>query len=232
MKMKVEIWSDVMCPFCYLGKQKFENALAQFANKEYIEVEWKSFQLNPELVTNPDISIQQYLSEHKGMSAEQAQQGNNYITQAGQSVGLEYHFDKVIVANTFRAQELLKFAHMQGKQNEMEGHLFEAFFRDGLNVDDLPTLLQLAKEVGMNTEGLQDALDDNLYAAQVQADIDEAHQLQIHGVPFFIFNRKLAVNGAQESKVFLEALQKSFADWVKEHPEIKPHQVTFSYKPN
>ena len=88
MKMKIEIWSDVMCPFCYLGKRKFENALTQFADKEHIEVEWKSFQLNPALITNPDISIRQYLSEHKGTSVEQVKQGHNYIVKAGQAVGL------------------------------------------------------------------------------------------------------------------------------------------------
>ena len=231
MKMKIEIWSDVMCPFCYLGKRKFENALAQFADKEYIEVEWKSFQLNPALVTNTAISIQQYLSEHKGMSLEQVKQSQSYITQAGQVVGLDYHFDKVIVANTFKAQQLLKFAHVQNKQNEMEERLFEAFFTEGQNVDDLTTLAQLAVEVGLDATGLHDALETNQYLAQVQVDIAEANALGIHGVPYFVFNRKLAVNGAQESPVFLETLRKAFAEWVKDYPEIKPRPVTFSYKP-
>ena len=229
--MKIEIWSDVMCPFCYLGKRKFENALAQFAEKEHIELEWKGFQLNPALVTDTAISIQQYLSEHKGMSLEQVKQSQSYITQAGQVVGLDYHFDKVIVANTFKAQQLLKFAREQNKQNEMEERLFEAFFTEGQNVDDLTTLVQLAIEVGLDTTGLLDALETNQYLAQVQADIAEANALGIHGVPYFVFNRKLAVNGAQESPVFLETLSKAFAEWVKDHPEIKPRPVTFSYKP-
>jgi len=231
MKMKIEIWSDVMCPFCYLGKRKFENALAQFADKEHIEVEWKGFQLNSALVTNPAITIQQYLSEHKGMSLEQVKQSQNYITQSGQAVGLDYHFDKAVVANTLRAQQLLKFAHPQGKQNEMEERLFEAYFTEGLNVDDLTTLVQLAGEVGLDTTGLYNALETNQYLAQVEADIAEANALGIHGVPYFVFNRKLAVNGAQESTVFLETLRKSFVDWVKDHPEIKPRPLTFSYKP-
>jgi predicted DsbA family dithiol-disulfide isomerase len=231
MKMKIEIWSDVMCPFCYLGKRKFENALAQFAEEEHIEVEWKGFQLNPALVTSPGISIQQYLSDHKGMSLEQVKQSQSYITQSGQAVGLDYHFDKVIVANTFKAQQLLKFARVQNKQNEMEERLFEAFFTEGQNVDDLITLVQLAIEVGLDATGLHDALETNQYLAQVQADIAEANALGIHGVPYFVFNRKLAVNGAQESPVFLETLRKAFAEWVKDYPEIKPRPVTFSYKP-
>jgi len=232
MKMTIEIWSDVMCPFCYLGKRKFENALSQFADKDLIEIEWKSFQLNPGLVTNPGMSIDDYLSEHKGMSVEQVAQANKYITQAGQAVGLEFHYDKVIVANTFRAQQLLKFAHAQGKQNEMEERLFKAFFTEGKNVDDLATLLLLAKEAGLDTLTLQEALENDRYAAQVQADIAEANRLGIHGVPYFIFNRKMAVNGAQESSVFLETLRKSFAGWIKDNPEIEPRPIKFSYKPD
>jgi protein disulfide-isomerase len=231
MKMKIEVWSDVMCPFCYLGKRKFENALKEFADKEHIEVEWKSFQLNPNLVTNPGISILQYLSEHKDISVEQAGQMHIHILQAGKAVGVEYHFDKVVVANTFRAQQLLKFALIQNKQSEMEELLFEGYFTKGENVDDIATLLRLAVEAGLDTAGLDTALENNVYAAQVQKDIAEAGQLGIHGVPFFVFNRKLAVNGAQESSVFLETLRKSFTDWVKDHPEIKQRPVTFSYKP-
>ncbi len=231
MKMKIEVWSDVMCPFCYLGKRKFENALTQFADKEYIELEWKSFQLNPDLVTNPGISILQYLSEHKDISIEQAGQMHNHILQAGKAVGVEYHFDKVVVANTFRAQQLLKFALTQDKQSKIEELLFEAYFTKGENVDDIATLLRLAVEAGLNTAGLDTALENNVYAAQVQKDIAEASHLGIHGVPFFVFNRKLAVNGAQESSVFLETLRKSFTDWAKDYPEIKQRPVTFSYKP-
>jgi len=230
-KMKVEIWSDVMCPFCYLGKRKFENALTQFADKEYVEVEWKSFQLNPDLVTNTEISIQQYLSEHKDMSVEQVEQSNIHITQAGKSVGLDFHYDKVVMANTFRAHQLLKFAHTQGKQNEMEGRLFEAFFTNGENVDELSTLLKLADEVGLDNLGLLDALENNQYAAQVQADIAEAGLMGIHSVPYFVFNRKFAVIGAQDSNVFLDTLRKTFTDWAKGHPEITPRPATFSYKP-
>jgi len=229
MKMKIEIWSDVMCPFCYLGKRKFETALKQFADKEYIEVEWKSFQLNPDLVTDPGIRIDQYLSEHKGIAAEQARQMNGQLTRTGQAVGLEYNFDKVIVANTFNAQRLIKLAHTQGKQNEMEERLFEAFFAEGKNVDDLPTLMQLAAEVGV--AAAKEAFENDEYAAQVQTDVAEANALGIHSVPYFVFNRQLAVNGAQDSSFFLETLRKAFAGWAKDHPEIKPRPVTFSYKP-
>ena len=231
MKMKIEIWSDVMCPFCYLGKRKFENALKQFADKEYIEVEWKSFQLNPNLETNPGINIQQYLSEYKGISTEQVIQMNNHLTQAGKVVGLEYYFDKIKVANTFKAQQLLKFAHTQGRQNEMEELLFDAYFTKGENVDDLAILSKLANEAGLDTVEMHKEPESDKYTLLVQADIAEASQLGIHGVPYFVFNRKFVVNGAQESPVFLDTLRKAFTDWSKDYPEIKQRPATFSYKP-
>jgi len=220
-----------MCPFCYLGKRKFEHALSLFTGKEYIEVEWKSFQLNPGLVTDPGISIHQYLAEHKGISAEQAAKMNDRLTRAGAAVGLDYHFDKIIVANTFRAHQLLRFARTQGKQNEMEERLFEAYFTNGQNVDDLPTLVRLAGDAGLDTAGLPEAIESNQYAGQVQAELAEAGSLGIQGVPYFLFNRKYVVNGAQESPVFLETLHNAFDDWAKSHPEVKTRPAAFRYKP-
>ncbi|MEI6753617.1 MAG: DsbA family oxidoreductase [Paludibacter sp.] len=228
--MKVEIWSDVMCPFCYLGKHKFENALAQFSEKEHIEVEWKSFQLNPELVTDPTISIHQYLSEIKGFPIEQARQMNNRLIQAGKPLGLEYNFDKIIVANSYMAQNLIHFAKVQGKQNEIEERLFEAYFTEGKNIDDSLTLIQLAKEIGLKTEGLNDILKTKSYAEQVENDISEARKIGIRGVPYFVFNGKYGVSGAQESPVFLDTLKKSFADWAKDHPEIERKPQIYSFK--
>ena len=231
MKMKVEIWSDVMCPFCWLGKHKFEKALAQFTDKEHIEVEWKSFQLNPDLVTDPTISIHQYLSEIKGFQLEQAQQMNNRFLEAGKLFGLEYNFDKIVVANTYRAQNLIHFAKVQGKQNEIEERLFEAYFTEGKNMDDVSTLLELASEIGLITDGLGDILENKSYAEKVEFDIAEARQLGIRGVPYFFVNRKYGVSGAQETPVFLDTLKKSFADWAKDYPEIQRKPQTFSFKP-
>ena len=216
MKMKIEIWSDVVCPFCYLGKHKFENALAQFAGSDNIEVEWKSFQLNPGLVTDTTISIHQYLSEVKGYPVEQALKMNERFSVSGKVFGLEYNFDKIIVANSYMAQNLIHFAKNQGKQNEIEERLFEAYFTEGKNIDDVSILVLLATETGLNVEGLEQALENRTFDKQVQKDIDEASQLGIHGVPFFVFNGKYAVNGAQETSVFLDTLKKSYSAWSKD----------------
>ncbi len=218
-KMKVEIWSDVMCPFCYIGKRKFETALEQFANKEHIEIEWKSFQLASDMKTQPDKSIHQFLAEHKSISVEQAKGMNAQVTQMAKQVGLIYNFDKSVVANSFNAHRFTHFAKQYGKQNEAEELLFRSYFTDGKNIDDYPTLIQLGAEIGLDTTALKTALENGSYVDDVKADIYEAQQVGVRGVPFFVFNRKYAVSGAQESNAFLETLEKSFAEWRKENPE-------------
>jgi protein disulfide-isomerase len=218
-KMKVEIWSDVMCPFCYIGKRKFEMALAQFPQKDKVELVWKSFQLAPEIKTQPDKNIHQFLADHKGMSLEQAKRMNDHVTQLAKQVGLTYNFDKSIVANTFNAHRFAHFAKQYGKQNEAEEILFRSYFTDGKNIDDFPTLIQLGKEIGMDSDKLKTALEDGSYADDVKQDIYEGQQVGLRGVPFFLFNRKFAVSGAQDSKIFLETLEKAFEEWRKSNPQ-------------
>jgi protein disulfide-isomerase len=218
-KMKVEIWSDIMCPFCYIGKRKFEKALAQFSHKDNIELVWKSFQLAPDLKTQPDKNIHQFLSEHKGVSIEQAKAMNNQVTEMASMVGLVYNFDKSIPANSFKAHRFIHVAKQQGKQDEAEELLFRSYFTDGKNIDDYSTLVQLGAEIGLDTASLKIALENGSYADDVKADILEAQQLGVNGVPFFVFNRKYAISGAQESPTFLEALAKAFDEWHKQNPE-------------
>jgi len=218
-KMKVEIWSDVMCPFCYIGKRKFETALAQFSHKDKVELVWKSFQLAPEMKTQPDKNTHQFLADHKGMSLEQAKGMNDQVTQLAKQVGLTYNFDKSIVANSFNAHRFTHFAKQYDKQNEAEEILFRSYFTDGKNIDDYPTLIQLGAEIGLDTTALKTALEKGSYADEVRADIYEAQQVGVRGVPFFVFNRKYAVSGAQESKTFLETLEKAFDEWRKSNPE-------------
>ena len=217
-KMKIEIWSDVMCPFCYLGKRKFEQALLQFAHKEEVEVDWKSFQLMPALKTNPEISIHDFLAEEKGFHPDQAKKMNEQVKQMGNQAGLDYRFDDVVVANTFKAHRLIQFAKNQGKQQEAEEILFRAFFTDGKNVDDNDTLVELGKEIGLDTDRLSAVLQGNEYSREVVADIEEASQLGIHGVPYFVLDRKYGVSGAQESGAFLAALEKAYSEWKKNNP--------------
>ncbi len=217
--MQVEIWSDVMCPFCYIGKRKFETALNQFADKDEIEIVWKSFQLDPNQPTVPDKTVQQYLAERKGMSVQQAQQMTDHVTNVAKQAGLTFHFDKAVTANSFDAHRVSHLAKQHGVQNELEEQLFAAYFTDGKNTADHATLVELGTEVGLKAEEIQTVLRSDQHADDVRTDIYEARQLGVQGVPFFVFNRKYAVSGAQESQTFLGALSKSFAEWKQAQAE-------------
>ncbi|RAK00086.1 putative DsbA family dithiol-disulfide isomerase [Larkinella arboricola] len=211
--MKVEIWSDVMCPFCYIGKRKFEAALEQFAHKEAVEVVWKSFQLNPAMETQPDRNISEYLAETKGWTVGYARQMNDYVTQMAAEVGLHYDFDKAVVANSFDAHRLVQLAKKYGKGDAMEERLFKAYFTEGLNTADHATLLKLGTDIGLDADEVKQVLTSDQYTGEVKRDISESRQIGVTGVPFFVFNHKYAVSGAQAPETFLGALNKSFGEW-------------------
>lgn len=206
--MNVEIWSDVMCPFCYIGKRHFEQALNEFPGKDSVTIVWKSFQLNPEMVTDPSKNINQFLAEHKGISIGQAKQMNDRVTEMARNAGLTYDFDKAIVANSFDAHRLSHFAKKYGKQDAVEERLFKAYFTEGKNTADHKTLIQLAVESGLDAEETRTMLAGNEFADAVETDIYEAQQVGVRGVPFFVFDNKYAVSGAQPSQLFLQVLNK------------------------
>ncbi|EPR67187.1 DsbA family oxidoreductase [Cyclobacterium qasimii] len=211
--MKIEIWSDVVCPFCYIGKRRFEKALANFDQKDQIEVIYRSFQLNPEIKTDTDKTVVQYLSESKGVPLEQAAEMTAYVTQQAAIEGLEYQMDHAVVANTFRSHRLLQLALDQGLQLETKERLLKAYFIEGKNIDDIPTLIELSNEIGLTD--VAETLQGDNYADEVERDILESKQFGIQGVPFFVFNRKYGISGAQEVKVFAEAIEQSFKEWVE-----------------
>lgn len=210
--MNVEIWSDVMCPFCYIGKRKFEKALAQFSHKDKINVIWKSFQLDPTTITNPSLNTIDNLAQKKGWSKEQADQTIAHVTGIAKQVGLDFHFEKAIVANSLDAHRLSHLAKKYGKQNELEEKLFSAYFIEGKNTADFNTLLQIATELGLDKTEVSDLLKSNTYTNEVYYDIKQAQQIGVNGVPFFLLDNKYAVSGAQESDTFLGALTKSYEE--------------------
>jgi predicted DsbA family dithiol-disulfide isomerase len=215
-KMKVEIWSDIMCPFCYIGKRKFESALSQFHHKDQVELIWKSYQLSPGMKTNPDKNIHQFLAEHKGLPIEEAKELNEHVTGLARQVGLTFNFDKSVVANSFNAHRFSHFAKKYHKQNEAEEKLFHTYFTDGKNIDDYNVLIRLGIELGLDPDELKISLENGSFADDVKNDIQEAHEIGVRGVPFFVFDRKYAVSGAQPVPVFLQTLEKSFAEWEKD----------------
>jgi predicted DsbA family dithiol-disulfide isomerase len=220
-KMKIEIWSDVMCPFCYIGKRRFEDALQQFEHKGEIAVEWKSFQLNPDMKTDPNLNINQYLADVKGWNLDYARRMNDHVTEMAAQVGLTYDFDKAVVANSFNAHRLSHLAKKLGLGDPMEEALFKAYFTDGKNIDDKDAMTELGVSIGLNADLVKQTLDSNDFADAVKQDIAQAQYLGISGVPFFVMNNKYGVSGAQAVPVFFETLEKSFADWQQENSKPK-----------
>lgn len=219
--MKIEIWRDVMCPFCYIGKRNFETALEQFSNKNGIEVEWKSFQLDPSLSEVQDSNYTDYLMVSKGLGRPQVEGMLNNVTQMAKGVGLEYDFDRAVMVNSFKAHRVLQLAKTRGLVDAAEERLFRAFFTEGRNIADDDTLLELGKEAGLNETEIRSSLSDERYSDMVRQDIQEARAIGVTGVPFFVFNRKYAVSGAQPPQAFLQTLEKAYTEWREANPEIK-----------
>lgn len=212
--MKIQIWSDVMCPFCYIGKRRFEQALEKFEHKDEIEVEWKSFQLNPNLVTDPTININQYLADIKGITIDHAKQLNDQVTQMAAEAGLTYDFDKAVVANSFDAHRFAHLAKQNGLGDEAEEALFKAYFTEGKNIADHETLAELGASIGLDKDEVAHTLKGNKYAINVNQDIAQAQQLGVRGVPFFVMDMKYAVSGAQPVDAFTQTIEKAYSEWV------------------
>jgi predicted DsbA family dithiol-disulfide isomerase len=211
--MKVEIWSDVVCPFCYIGKRKFERALAEFPHREEVEIEWKSFQLAPELQPKPGQAASQSLAERKGWTPEQAAQAHERVTRIASEVGLAYRLDIAKVANTFAAHRVIQLAKGKGLGDAMEERLFRAYFSEGRDIADHATLIELAADAGLPARETGNMLAGEAFSDEVRKENLEGVQLGVTGVPFFVLNRRYGVSGAHESRVFLQALEQAFAEW-------------------
>lgn len=213
-KLKVEIWSDVMCPFCYIGKRRLESAIEKFPHKEDIEIEWKSFQLDPTTTSQPGVDAYDYLAKRYGKDRQWSVEMHQNVTQQAKDAGLDYRFDKAVIANSMDAHRLSHLAKVHGVGNEMEEIIFRAYFTEGKDVADHATLIALGKEAGLDAEAVGSMLNSNLYADEVRQDIAEAQQIGVRGVPFFVMDQKYAVSGAQPAEVFMETLEKSWSDWA------------------
>jgi predicted DsbA family dithiol-disulfide isomerase len=204
--MKIEIWSDIMCPFCYIGKRQLETALAEFPNGEF-EIEWKSFQLDPSIEPQSDKDVYTFLAERKGISVEQSKEMHKGVTERAKEVGLDYRFDKAIISNSFTAHRIIQLAKTKKLGDQMEEIFFKAYFTDGKDLNDAPTLIALAAQAGLDQKEVQEVVEnETLHANDVQRDITEAQQIGVQGVPFFVFDRKYAVSGAQPVEAFVQTI--------------------------
>ncbi len=205
--ISVEVWSDVACPWCYLGKYRLEKAIAE--SGEDVQVTWRSFQLDPTIPRGQHTPHAEALAKKFHAPPEQIAQMNQRLVDLGAQEGLEYHFDRYIQANTRDAHRVLHLAHERGLGNEMKDRLMRGQFTEGAIVDDADTLAAMAVEVGLEQSEVRAMLASDQYDDAVQADIDEAAALGATGVPFFVFDRVFAVSGAQPVETFVEALKRS-----------------------
>ncbi|EOS56836.1 DsbA family oxidoreductase [Paenibacillus barengoltzii] len=210
--MKIEVWSDFGCPFCYIGKRRLERALESFSHRDEIELVYRSFELDPGAPKDTESSIHELLAVKYGLSLEQAQESNRNVAQQAQTEGLTYNFDTIIPTNTFDAHRLAHYAGEQGKAKEMTERLFRAYFTDSLHIGDWDTLIRLAEEVGLDGAAVREVLEQNTFADAVREDENEARRLGIRGVPFFVLRGKYAVSGAQPLEIFQGALLRAWED--------------------
>lgn len=216
--MNINIWSDVRCPFCYIGKRKFEMALEKFPHKDKVNIVWKSFELDPAIETNTVIDPLDHFSERKGISKAQAEGMQQQVANIAEDVGLHFNSKKMVVANSFNAHRLIQLAKTKGLGNEIEEALFIAHFIDGKNIDDNETLIQTGVSIGLVESEVKELFNSDIFSKEVRADESDAQSLGINGVPFFVFNNKYAVSGAQSPETFLGVLEQSWEEFEKENP--------------
>ena len=206
----VQIWSDVQCPWCYIGKRKFEAAVAEFeASGGEVDVTYRSFELAPDTPVDFVGTPIDYLSQRKGISPEQAQQMVDRVTGVAESVGLDYHYDRIHQTNTVLAHELLHFAKAHGKQVVLKERLLLAYFTEGRHIGRADELAALAAEVGLDRDAAAAALAEHTHLPDVKADMAQAVAYGIQGVPFFVIESRYGISGAQDSAMFLSALRQA-----------------------
>lgn len=210
--VQIEIWSDFVCPFCYIGKKKLDKALAAFDSNEEVDVQWKSYQLDPEPKGRKFGSAIEYMVETKGLTEDAVKDMFQHVEQMALEEGLVYDLQKTIPANTLKAHRLMQFAKSKGLGGIAEEALFSAHFIEFKDIDDEEVLKEIGAELGLTSSDVELALNDGEYENRVQADIYEAAQVGVRGVPFFVFNQKYAISGAQPIDTFTEILNKLKAE--------------------
>lgn len=213
-QLRIDVWSDIACPWCFVGKRRLEQALQQFPHAEHTQVVWRAFELDPAAPKerDPAISNNERLAKKYGMSVEQARLNSNRLVQVARGEGLAFDFDRLRSGNTFDAHRLVHLAQQRGLQDAMKERFLKAYLEEGALMSDPGALTRLATEVGLDEGEVADVLASDMFSEAVREDEDEARQLGINGVPCFVFDGRLAVSGAQSPQVLLSALHQAWSD--------------------
>lgn len=214
-KMKIEIWSDIACPYCYIGKRKMEKALSQFSHTDEIELVWHSYELNPALPKKAgSISYYDYIAKLHESTVDEAKEDLKSLKELAESVGLVYNFDKLVVANTSDALRLIKLAKKKNLADQAEEVFFKAYFTDGKDISDRSTLIALGKEAGLLENDITDLLDSDEFLSEIESDIRHSEDdLDLEYIPFYLFNNKDVIQGSLADEEYLSVLDKAYKDW-------------------
>jgi len=209
--MKIEIWSDVVCPWCYLGNRRFAAALDRFEHRDEVDVVWRAYELDPKEVPEPTDDYAVLLARKSGRTVAQLEERMASITRTAAAEGLEYRYDIMRTGNTFDAHRVLHLAREHGVQGAVKERLFRGYFTEGEPIGNRDALARLAGEAGLDAGEVRAMLDTDRYAAEVRADEAQAAAFNITGVPFFVIDRAFGVSGAQPAEALLAALQHGWA---------------------
>jgi len=215
--MKIEIWSDVACPWCYIGKRRFETALAAFPHRDSVEVQWRSYQLDPTLPEHYDGSELEYLSSRKGIAMAQLAQMVEHVAAQAKGEGLDFRFDDIVVANSFPAHRLIHLAAAHGQQDAAKERLLSDHFEHGKDIGNADYLTSVGLDLGIDAGEVAELVSTDKYADDVRQDFAEGRALGITGVPFFVIDRKFGLSGAQPAETFTAALEQA---WQESNPLV------------
>lgn len=212
--MQIDIWSDIACPWCFIGKRRFERALSAWEHRDSVTVTWHSYQLDPTLPEHYDGTEVDYLASRKGMPVEQVRQMFEHVSTQAAGEGLHYDFDNLVVANSLRAHQLLHLAKSKetpspGRADAVKDALLSAHFERGIDIGDVDALAAIGVQAGIDEQETRDALADERYLSSVHEDIAQAREIGVTGVPFFVFDMRLGLSGAQPAEVFTQALEQA-----------------------
>lgn len=205
-KVKIEIWSDVVCPFCFVGKRKIEQAITKLGAEKQVELGWHSFQLDPTFPLNKSMSTSAYLSERKGYPADQVIAMQQHLEVNGKHYGIDFQFSKALSFNTFDVHRLIQWSKTFNKSNELKEAFMLAFFTNGTDLSKQDNIIAVVEKTGLDGKTAQQILSSEQFKTEVENDIKKAQELGIRGVPFFLINGKEAISGAQDDQVFENTL--------------------------
>ncbi len=224
--MKIEVWTDIMCPYCYIGKIHYEKALQQFKHADEIELEWKAFQLNPDLPDKGNgYPVKEYLTQTAGYPEENVNKMFDGIKVLADNVGVSFNLPNAIAANTRDAHRLIKLAAETGKDSFVLQKLSKAYFEEAKDYSDLELLVSIGKEAGLDETAMREMFNSDKYLYEIKQDIQEAGNLSIDTVPTFLMDRRQAIVGSEPVELFLEVMNKAYVGWkkrVEEEKEAEP----------